>query len=203
MNVMATSAAPRIRMVQLHSGGDVPDTQHSSSPCAPHPTREAGRPMVSAVGDQVTATSDSNAEAKCSLERNDRTWLGVQIGMRKALWIITTTLAATTAIGGCAGGPGKHGTVTGVFLMVGGPAPGVNVRLPGRVIATGTNGQRLTVPVSTDGRFAIHLPPGTYKLTGYSPRVHVGNQEMRCVATHRVHVRGGKSTRGNVYCSVP
>lgn len=117
--------------------------------------------------------------------------------------MITMTLAATTAIGGCTGGLGKPGTVSGVFLMVGGPSPGVSVRLPGRVIASSRNGQRRTVTVSTDGRFAIHLPPGTYQLTGYSPRVHVGNHEMRCVAMHRVHVRSGRSTRGNVYCSVP
>ena len=97
---------------------------------------------------------------------------------------------------------GRHGTVTGVFLMVGGPSPGVSVRLPGRVIATSTAGRRFEVAASSSGRFTFHLPPGSYQLTGYSPRVHVNNAEMRCAAAHRVRVRVGQSARRNVYCSV-
>jgi len=92
------------------------------------------------------------------------------------------TVAATTAIGGRSGGSGKHGTVTGVFLMSAGRRQRA-VRLPGRVIASSTNSQRFTVSVSTGGRFAIDLPPGTHQLTGYSP-LHDGDREMRCVAAH-------------------
>ena len=105
---------------------------------------------------------------------------------------------------GCkAPGLGRHGLVFGFFLMVGGPAPGVSVRLPGRVIATTTTGRRFTVAVKYRCRFQFRLPPGTYRLTGYSPRVRSNNAEMRCVASHPVHVRAGQSTRRNVYCSVP
>ena len=100
-------------------------------------------------------------------------------------------------------GLGRHGLVIGFFLMVGGPSPGVRVRLPGRVIATRTTGQRFTDTVNAVGQFQFRLPPGTYQLTGYSPRVRENNAEMRCVATHPVHVRVGQSTRRNVYCSVP
>lgn len=101
------------------------------------------------------------------------------------------------------------GTVTGIFLMVGGPATpahpnGVRIPLPGRVIATSSTGKRYLVKVGTSGRFTMSLPAGTYQLTGYSPKVHSGNTEMRCVAAHRVHVQGGKPPmRGDVYCSVP
>ncbi len=125
------------------------------------------------------------------------------MGLRKPLWAIILILAATAAISGCSGGPVRHGTVTGVFVMVGGPGPGVSVRLPGRVIAPSTAGQRFPVTVSMSGRFTIYVPPGTYQLTGYSPRVHVNHAEMRCVAARAVHVRVGQPTRGNVYCSVP
>jgi len=93
--------------------------------------------------------------------------------------------------------------VIGFFLMVGGAPPGVRVRLPGRVIATSTTGQRFTVTVDAIGRFQFRLPPGTYRLTGYSPRVRVDHGEMRCVAMRPVHVRVGQSTRRDVYCSVP
>jgi len=59
----------------------------------------------------------------------------------------------------------------------------VSVRLPGRAIATSTHSQRFTVTVSTGGRFAIDLPPGTHQLTGYSP-LNAGDRKMRCVAAH-------------------
>src|SRR5262249_54832510 len=110
---------------------------------------------------------------------------------------------ATTYVAGCDGGPGGHGTLTGVFLMVGGPAPGVSIRLPGRVIATNSAGEQVTVAIGHSGRFKISLAPGTYQLAGYSPRVHVDNAEMRCTAMHPVHIRVGEMTRANVYCSVP
>jgi hypothetical protein len=100
-------------------------------------------------------------------------------------------------------GLGRRGIVIGFFLMVGGPPPGVSVRLPGRVIATSTTGRRFTVAVKYRGRFQLRLPPGTYQLTGYSPRVHVNHAEMRCVASHPVRLRAGQSKRRNVYCSVP
>lgn len=100
-------------------------------------------------------------------------------------------------------GLGRRGIVIGFFLMVGGPPPGVSVRLPGRVIATSMIGRRFTVTVNYRGRFQLRLPPGTYQLTGYSPRVHVNHAEMRCVAAHPVRLRAGQSKRRNVYCSVP
>ena len=76
------------------------------------------------------------------------------------------------------------------------------VRLPGRVIATNTAGQHFTVAVSTSGRFTINLPPDTYQLAGYSPRLHGNNREMRCLAVQPVHVRSGQSTHSDVYCPV-
>jgi hypothetical protein len=123
--------------------------------------------------------------------------------MRTTPKVLILALTAMAAVTGCNADPAGHGTVTGVFLMVGGPGPGVHIRLPGRVIATNRPGQHFTVTVRTRGFFTIKLPPGTYQLAGYSPRVHVNNKEMRCTAGHPVHVHTGRSTRSDVYCSVP
>jgi hypothetical protein len=97
---------------------------------------------------------------------------------------------------------GVRGKITGIFLMVGGPA-GVRLPLPGQVIATSTDGQRFTVSAGRSGRFTMLLPPGSYNLTGYSPRVRVNGQQMRCLAVRSVRLKAGESLRGiGVFCSV-
>jgi hypothetical protein len=123
---------------------------------------------------------------------------------------IAVSVTVATTIAGCRGHTSTaHGTVSGIFVMVGGPAStahpnGVRLPLPGRVIATSAAGQRFTVSTGKNGLFTMLLPPGTYRLTGYSPRVHVNGQEMRCIAERAVHVKVGQSIRGTeVFCSVP
>jgi len=95
--------------------------------------------------------------------------------------------------------------VPGVFVMVGGPAPGARFPLPGRIVASNTAGRRFTGTVGKSGRFTMWLPPGIYHLTGQSPRVHAGHHEMRCAAPHPVRARAGGSPtpRVEVICSVP
>jgi hypothetical protein len=88
------------------------------------------------------------------------------------------------------------------MVVVGGPVPDRDP-LPGQVIATGSAGSRYAVSVGQSGRFTISLPPGTYDLAGYSPLVHVGRAEQRCLAAHPVQVMAGKSVRGvDVVCSI-
>ena len=94
--------------------------------------------------------------------------------------------------------------------MVGGPADsahpaGVRLPLPGHVIASDVaTGEHVTVATGKSGRFTMLLPPGTYNLAGYSPRVHVNGQEMRCMAARSVRVKAGRRLRGiDVFCSVP
>ncbi len=94
--------------------------------------------------------------------------------------------------------------VSGVFVMVGGPAPGVRLPLPGRIVATNTPGRRFTGTAGKSGHFTMWLPPGTYHLTGHSPRVQAGHHEMRCAAAHPVRARAGSpAPRVEVVCSVP
>lgn len=94
--------------------------------------------------------------------------------------------------------------VRGVLVMVGGPAPGVRLPLPGHIVATTTAGRRFAGTVGKSGRFTIWLPPGTYQFTGYSSRVHAGHDAMRCAAAHPVRARAGRpAPRVEVVCSVP
>ena len=95
--------------------------------------------------------------------------------------------------------------VSGAFVMVGGPAPGVRLPLPGCLVATNTAGRRFTGTVGKSGLFTMWLPPGTYRLTGHSPLVHAGGHEMRCAAAHlvRAQVGGRPAPRVEVVCSVP
>lgn len=94
--------------------------------------------------------------------------------------------------------------VSGVFVMVGGPAPGARLPLPGRIVATNTAGRRFAGTVGKSGRFTMWLPEGTYHLTGHGTRVQAGHHEMRCAAAHLVRARAGSPTpRVEVICSVP
>jgi hypothetical protein len=93
--------------------------------------------------------------------------------------------------------------VSGDFVMVGGPAPGIRRPLPGQIAATNTAGRRFTGTVGKGGRCAMWLPPGTYHLTGRSPRVHAGHHETGCAAAHPVRARAGRPTpRVEIVCSV-
>ena len=62
---------------------------------------------------------------------------------------------------------------------------GVRLPLPGHVIATSTAGKRVTVSTGKSGRFTMFLAPGTYRLTGSSPRVHVNGQDALCRGASR------------------
>ena len=92
--------------------------------------------------------------------------------------------------------------VSGAFVMVGDPAPGVRLPLPRYIVATNTAGRRFTGTVSKSGLFTMWLPPGTYHLTGHA-RVHADQHEMRCAAAHLVRAAGRPTPRAEVICSVP
>ncbi len=121
---------------------------------------------------------------------------------------LTQAVIAATVIAGSAGCAGATpGTVTGIFVRIGGPAPvgpsGDGVPLPGNVVAAGTTGKRFTARTGKSGRYTMTLPPGTYHLTGHSPEVGSNGHQMRCFAEHPVQVKAGRSIRGvKVICSI-
>jgi hypothetical protein len=124
--------------------------------------------------------------------------------------VAVLTLAIPAPLVGCGGhGTPDHGTVSGTFVAMGGPAP-VNGRpmpahpLPGRVIAINGAGKHIQATVSDSGRFRLWLRPDTYRLIGYSPRVTVNEAEMQCGAVHLVHVTIGRViSHVRVICSLP
>jgi hypothetical protein len=48
------------------------------------------------------------------------------------------------------------------------------VPLAGQVVAWNEAGEQFTAVTTSDGRFQLLLPPGTYQLTGTSPQVSSG-----------------------------
>lgn len=122
--------------------------------------------------------------------------------------LILVVGALALAIAGCsAGSTGQgtsdRGTVLGSFMQVGGPGLLVDGRLvtqrfplPGQVVARGQTGSTFTVTVGKSGHFRMLLPPGTYRLTGYSP-MYPGP----CAGENAIKVRTGKHvTHINVIC---
>lgn len=112
-------------------------------------------------------------------------------------------------VSGCAGSSNR-GTLHGYLYATGAPASTATPTprpLVGTVVAAGPGGTD-TVTVDSDGRFSLSLPPGTYRLTGYSPeltRTVTGSSpsrvEVPCEpATPEVTVTAGQQTTVNVYC---
>src|SRR5262245_16629058 len=125
----------------------------------------------------------------------------VKTDMKQRLVVILPLLAGLTLVG-CTHNS-AHGTVAGELVAVGGPAPGGPVPLPGHVVALNSTGDRFAVAVRANGQFRMSLPPGDYRLEGYSPRVRSDGAEMRCLAAKSLHVTSGKYSRGvDVVCSI-
>lgn len=112
-------------------------------------------------------------------------------------------LLAALVIAGCSAGTADRGTVLGSFAQVGGPGQIVDGRtvtnrtpLTGHVVARSQSGDVFTVTVGKSGQFRMLLPPGTYRLTGYSPRY-----PGPCAGENAIRVRTGKRvTHINVIC---
>ena len=97
--------------------------------------------------------------------------------------------AGIVVLAGCGGGPGPGHVVTGRFVRVGGPVPGL-FPLPGTITARAATGQTFTATAGRDGRFTLSLPPGRYQVTGRSPLIESGHET--CPATGVLRVTRGK-----------
>lgn len=128
---------------------------------------------------------------------------------------LAAALVAAGCAAGCAAGPGSgssRGTVTGRFVMEGGPlGPGGQqppVRsLPGTILFTGAGHQRFTVQTGRSGTFSLQLPAGRYRVVGRSPRVvevSAGtSRQTPCSSPGSVTVTAGHISRITVACVVP
>lgn len=82
------------------------------------------------------------------------------------------------------------GSVNGILRFEGITAHSV----AGTVLLVGAHGERIAVRVPADGRFTVHIPPGTYTATGHSPQVLSEGVEVTCTSRAPVIVRSGATT---------
>jgi len=94
--------------------------------------------------------------------------------------------------------PHYRAFVSGQLLITGGPAPGKPRPSEGEITATNPNGQSFTASAPATGIFTLHLPAGTYSLTGSSPQF--GNGKYKCMARREITAFNEMSTHANVFC---
>jgi spore coat protein U-like protein len=110
-------------------------------------------------------------------------------------------LLATVALAGCgllvaACGDSNVGTINGHLEASGSAAL---TPLSGRVTAIGQDGSSVSVSVSSNGTFTLHLAPGTYVVGGSSPSYGKGRRVCHTV-TPDVAVSAGVAESVIVGC---
>lgn len=94
------------------------------------------------------------------------------------------------------------GTLTGTFLLVGGPMEPQLAQQPGRQtdgVVSVTRGTTVVATVkATKGHFTLSLPPGTYTVTG----VTSGTNPLHCSAESSATVRPKATTSTAIVCSI-
>ena len=110
-------------------------------------------------------------------------------------------LVASVSLAGCSspdGPSGPTGTLTGTLQAVGGPAGGSPRALSGQVTARESNGARYSFSAGANGRFSIHVPVGTYTVSGQNPDYEGGT--AKCQASGPVKVTKGATSSVAVDC---
>lgn len=131
--------------------------------------------------------------------RNQSSETDVEIDVNRHSMIVLPVVVGLALVGCSDTSP--HGSIAGQFLEVGGPAPG-RFWLHGRIVAIDSGGDRFTVAAGVKGHFRLSLPPGHYRLEGFSRRVRSSGAEMRCGAARTVHVTSGTHSNIDVICSI-
>ena len=116
-------------------------------------------------------------------------------------WRAISLGAAVLAAAGCSGSTGPTGTVTGTYILSGGPLGAPNVPLAGTISFRSGSGSVITVESDRTGRFTGQLPPGTYSVTAATGRVNDGNSPCSQVLTTRV--QADKTVTLSLVCAVP
>jgi hypothetical protein len=91
------------------------------------------------------------------------------------------------------------GTISGGLSISGGLPPGQQRPTNGSVEATGKGGVAYSTALSKNGQFVFHLPPGTYSLTGTSPKY--GGGKYTCLGSDKINVSQGHTTKADVNCA--
>jgi hypothetical protein len=113
----------------------------------------------------------------------------VRRGLRVVVIIALVGIVAQLPPSAFAGTVGPFGHVRGQLEVVGGVAPGSARGVSGRVVLTRVNSfGSFTYPTNSHGSFDFNVPPGTYVVTGFSPKVVANGKQVRCAAAHTIHV---------------
>jgi hypothetical protein len=119
-----------------------------------------------------------------------------QLGRR--LLFSSALLASGVLMSSCGLTSVVTGTIRGQLLLSGGPPPVQKRPTNGNVEATGSGRNTYATTVSQNGQFVLHLPAGTYSLTGSSPNYDGGKGE--CFGSKKFTVSQRQTTRAFVYC---
>ncbi|MDX6243077.1 MAG: hypothetical protein QOE76_800 [Frankiales bacterium] len=117
--------------------------------------------------DQSDAALAARAHADLAAGRLEQTAPGTSDRVSASSTATGSTKPHASSSIGPAGIPGMQ--VTGTLQMVGGPAPGLVINVPGTVVFRSSNGVTVTAQAAQDGTFTAAVPPGRYTVTGTSP----------------------------------
>ena len=95
--------------------------------------------------------------------------------------------------------------VVGQLHVAGGPAPGIDKPIPGRIeLHRDSQAGEIvgTAQAGDDGTFRLTVVPGTYELVAISPRVVLGRQGTPCGGT-TASLHAGPNPAVTVYCLIP
>ena len=149
-----------------------------------------GCPMVKGLGPVRTPTS-------AFYQRLARAMKLGNVGSSTFRGMFNSSQGATSQL--------RTGTVIGTFRMVGGPAPGFSLPIPGTVAFTPTElsiGRSVTVKVNASGQFVTHLAPGVWQVKAESPRVIYNNESWVCGASP-IRVKIENMIHVAVQCDTP
>ena len=116
-------------------------------------------------------------------------------------WWAISLAAAVLAAAGCSSSAGSTGTVTGTYILSGGPAGSPNMPLAGTISFRSGSGSVITIESDSTGRFTGQLPPGTYSVTATTG--HVNDGESPCSQVLTTRVQAGKTVTLSLVCAVP
>ncbi len=120
------------------------------------------------------------------------------MSMTVALAVLVVTMSAVVV--GCSdSGQQSTGRFTATVREVGGPAPGLNRLVPGKVTLTDKSGDAHSTTSAT-GRVSIDLAGGSYRALATSPVINSGHSP--CTGPTKVTVRSGNTTHASFVCEI-
>ena len=121
------------------------------------------------------------------------------------MWTVVASTLAVSLIFGCASrqpAESSTGTIEGRFHEAGGPAPGIDNPVAGKIFvyrdAAMTGAPVASARTDPRGHFAVTIAPGTYYLSGTTSSV----SGARCVGPGAITVAAAIATTADVMCQL-